>query len=91
MKNIFEITETPTLENTSTIEKTAKKQKVGKKINTNILKLTLNGEPYFHFAKVEFDSEIATKNQDIVVSGKRYYKGIKNLRLKNQMKLSSIN
>ena len=91
MKNIFEITENPTLENTLTIEKSAKKQMVVKKINANILKLTLNGEPYFHFAKVEFDDEIATKNYNVVVKGKRYYKGIKDLRLKNQIKLLSIN
>lgn len=91
MTNTFKISETPTLENTSLIEKEG--LQVGKqkevKGTTKILKVTLNGEPYYHFSTVEFNSEIATKDNFIRIGNKVFYKGLVNKKIKNRLKLSN--
>ena len=42
------------------------------------------------FSSVEFDSELATKNSNVVVGGKRFYKGLTDRRMITRLKLSSI-
>jgi hypothetical protein len=93
MKNIFEITETPTLENTTTIEKQALKIKAKKQTTTlgkkNILKIMVNGKPYYHFLKDSFNSELVNRN-NIILRGKRYYEGIINNSMHSKSKLTSL-
>lgn len=91
MTNKFEISETPTVENTTLLEKES--LNVGKvneiKGSTKLLKMTLNGEPYYHFSTVEFNNEIATKDSFIKIGNKVFYKGLVNKRMKNRLKLSN--
>lgn len=88
----FEITEAPTLENTSTIEMEG--LIIGKQPDitgtTPILKVTVNGEPFYHFSLGLFDTELATKDSSIVIGEKRFYKGLKDRRMKNRLKLKSL-
>ena len=89
----FEISETPQVENTSLIEQEG--LKVGK-VNevvgtTSILKILINGEPYYNFSSVVFNEELATKNNFVKIGSKTFYKGLKNSRMKNRLKLVSIN
>ena len=90
----FEISENPTIENTTALERIAKtfvKQEVTPiKGNTKILKIKINGKPFYHFSSVEFDSELATKNSNVVVGGKRFYEGLTDRRMITRLKLSSI-
>lgn len=89
MNNIFELTETPTLENIPTL--TSKVKSTSKVRNTTkILKIKLNNKPYYHFSLVEFDNEIATRNKSVVVGGKRFYEGITNKRMKTRLSLTNI-
>ena len=94
MLNTFEISETPTLENTSAIVKDAMRIKtttqptmVGK---SSIFKIMLDGIPFYHFNSRDFDLELATRNQSVVVSGKRFYMGLKNTPRHTKMKLRSM-
>ena len=92
MNNIFEITEKPTLENTSKIENKGLKIKkpqftLGK---TSILKIMVDGKPFYHFLKGEFDNELATQNLSMVVSGKRFYRGLKNNSMMVRLRLSTM-
>ena len=88
----FELSETPELENTSLIEKEG--LEVGKQEEivgtTSILKIVINGEPYYHFSTVSFDSELATKDNFVRIGSKVFYKGLQNRRMKNRLKLKSI-
>ena len=90
----FEISENPTIENTRYLEELtkafAKKEVTPIKGNTKILKIKINGKPFYHFSSVEFDSELATKNSDVVVGGKRFYEGLTDRRMITRLKLSSI-
>ena len=90
----FEISENPTIENTAALEATVKptvQQEVSSiKGNTKVLKIKINGQPFYHFSNVEFDSELATKNSNVVVGGKRFYKGLTDRRMITRLKLSSI-
>jgi|TARA_B110000908_G_scaffold108826_1_gene127752 hypothetical protein len=90
----FEISENPTIENTAALEANVKpivKQEVSSiKGNTKVLKIKINGQPFYHFSSVEFDSELATKNSNMVVGGKRFYKGLTDKRMITRLKLSSI-
>ena len=90
----FEISENPTIENTAALEATVKptvQQEVSSiKGNTKVLKIKINGQPFYHFSNVEFDSELATKNSNVVVGGKRFYKGLTDRGMITRLKLSSI-
>ena len=90
----FEISENPTIENTAALEANVKpivKQEVSPiKGNTKILKIKINGQPFYHFSSVEFNDEIATKNSNVVVGGKRFYQGLTDKRMITRLKLSSI-
>ena len=90
----FEISENPTIENTSTLESTVKPtEKVEVtpiKGNTKILKIKVNGTPFYHFSSIEFNSEIATRDSNVVVGGKRFYQGIIDKRMITRLKLASI-
>jgi len=93
--SIFEISESPTLENVSSIIKKGLKIKskeepkvLGK---TNVLKIMVNKQAFYHFSKGEFDSELATRKQDVIVGGKRFYMGLKNNSSHTKMKLNSQN
>ena len=90
----FEISENPTIENTSALEANVKpivKQEVSSiKGNTKVLKIKINGQPFYHFSSVEFNDEIATKNSNVVVGGKRFYQGLTDKRMITRLKLSSI-
>ena len=91
----FEISENPTIENTATLEATIKpavKQEVTPiKGNTKILKVKINGVPFYHFSSCMFDETIATRNSDVVIGGKRFYEGIDNKRMITRMNLTSMN
>jgi hypothetical protein len=94
MKNIFEISEKATIENTSALEAAAASivtteapAITGK---TTILKILLNGNPYYHFSTVEFDNELATRDEFIRVSGKSFYKGLKSSKRHARLKLKSL-
>ena len=90
----FEISENPTIENTAALEATVKpivKQEVSPiKGNTKILKIKINGQPFYHFSSVEFNDEIATRNSNVVIGGKRFYQGLTDKRMITRLKLSSI-
>ena len=90
----FEISENPTIENTAALEANVKpivKQEVSPiKGNTKVLKIKINGQPFYHFSSVEFNDEIATKNSNVVVGGKRFYQGLTDKRMITRLKLSSI-
>lgn len=89
----FELSQTPTLENTTAIINEAKKIKSASKTitgRTSILKIMLDGVPFYHFSSKEFDNELATRDQDVVVGGKRFYMGVKNNSMHTRMKLSRI-
>jgi len=88
----FELSETPTLENVSSIINDAKKIKAPKAITgkTSVLKVMLNNTPFYHFVNKEFDSELATRQQDVVIDGKRFYMGLKNNSMHTRLRLSSI-
>ena len=90
----FEISENPTVENVSSIVKEGMKIKsveqpkiTGK---TNVLKIMLSGKPFYHFSKGEFNDELATRQQDVVIGGKRFYMGLKNNSMHTRMKLTSL-
>jgi hypothetical protein len=94
MKNIFEISEKATIENTAaleaaaaTIATTEAPAITGK---TTILKILLNGSPYYHFSTVEFDNELATRDEFVRVSGKSFYKGLKSSKRHARLKLKSL-
>ena len=91
----FEISETPTVENVSSIIKDAMKIKSVEQPKvtgrTNVLKIMLSGTPFYHFSKGEFNDELATRQQDVVVGGKRFYMGLKNNSMHTRMKLVSTN
>jgi hypothetical protein len=90
----FEISENPTIENTTALEANA--PKVSKpeqgiiKGKTKMLKIKVNGQPYYHFSSVEFNSEIATRNSNVVVGGKRFYEGIIDKRMVSRLNLATI-
>jgi len=90
----FEISENPTIENTAALEANVKpivKQEVSPiKGNTKILKIKINGQPFYHFSSVEFNDEIATRNSNVVIGGKRFYQGLTDKRMITRLKLSSI-
>jgi len=86
----FEISENPTIENTATLEANVKQEVAPIKGNTKILKIKINGQPFYHFSSVVFDSELATKNSNVVVGGKRFYKGLTDRRMITRLKLNSI-
>ena len=94
MLNIFELSESPTLENTAAIVKAGMKIKTVEqpKISgrTKILKIILGTTPFYHFSNVEFDDELATRKQDIVIGGKRFYMGLKNNSMHAKMKLRKV-
>jgi len=94
MQDIFEISESPVLENTSSIVEEGMKIKAEEqpkiKGRTSVLKILVNQQPYYHFSNVEFNSELATRNSSVVVGGKRFYEGIKNNAMHTRLKLSSI-
>ena len=89
----FEISETPTIENPTSLLKDAMDIKAptvpaitGK---TGVLKIMIDGAPFYHFNNRDFDSELATRKQDVVVNGKRFYMGLKNTSRHTRMKLRS--
>lgn len=90
----FVISELPTVENTSFIEKEAKKivKKSPTKVKgtTSVLKVILNGDPFYHFASKEFDTELATKAQSAVIGGKTFYLGLKNNSMHTKRRLVSL-
>tara|TARA_R110001606_G_scaffold64061_2_gene148914 strand:+ start:193 stop:474 length:282 start_codon:yes stop_codon:yes gene_type:complete len=90
----FEISENPTIENTAALEANVKpivKQEVSPiKGNTKVLKIKINGQPFYHFSSVEFNDEIATRNSNVVIGGKRFYQGLTDKRMITRLKLSSI-
>jgi len=94
MLNIFELSESPTLENTAAIVKagmkiqTVEQPKISGR--TKILKIILGTTPFYHFSNVEFDDELATRKQDIVIGGKRFYMGLKNNSMHAKMKLRKV-
>jgi len=94
MINIFEISELPTVENTSSIVKEGMKIKTVDqpviKGRTSILKVLVNKQPYYHFSSVEFNSELATRNSNVVIGGKRFYEGIKGNSMLTRLSLVSI-
>tara|TARA_R110000803_G_scaffold129962_1_gene197344 strand:+ start:235 stop:522 length:288 start_codon:yes stop_codon:yes gene_type:complete len=95
MKNIFELSEAPTVENTSSIINEGMKIKVARPSNatsaTRVLKIMLGGIPFYHFSNKEFDGELATRQQDVIVDGKRFYMGLKNNSMRSRMKLTPAN
>jgi len=90
--NKFEISETPTVEDTDEIITNG--MKINKKSNTTfskhtrVLKIMVGGVPFYHFNHKEFDSELATRKQDVVVGGKRFYMGLKNNSMHARLKLN---
>ena len=94
MKNIFEISEKATIENTTTLEAAAASIVTNEAPaitgKTTILKILLNGSPYYHFSTVEFDNELATRDEYVVVSGKSFYKGLKSSKRHARLKLKSL-
>ena len=89
----FELSESPTLENVSSIINDAKKIKPTPKAitgKTSVLKIMLNKTPFYHFVNKEFDSELATRDQDVVIDGKRFYMGLKNNSMHTRLRLTSI-
>ena len=88
----FEISETPTLENTSTIEKEAVMMSANKELKgtTKVLKVKINGEPFYHFSLGEFDDELATKSSSVKIGGKTFYKGKIDKRMKVRLSLNSL-
>lgn len=88
----FELSETPTLENTTAIINDAKKIKAPKSTTskTSVLKVMLNSTPFYHFVNKEFDSELATRKQDVVIDGKRFYMGLKNNSMHTRLRLTSM-
>jgi len=87
----FELSETPTAENTSKIEKEAVMLTKQKEVEgtTPILKIRVNGLPYYHFNTGVFDEELATRNSTVKVGGKTFYLGKFNKRIKTRMNLNS--
>ena len=94
MKNIFEISENATIENTAALEAAAAtivtKEAPTITGKTTILKILLNGNPYYHFSTVEFDNELATRDEYVVVSGRSFYKGLKSSKRHARLKLKSL-
>ena len=94
MKDIFEISENATIENTATIEAAAASIVTNEAPaitgKTTILKILLNGAPYYHFSTVEFDNELATRDEYVRVSGKSFYKGLKSSKRHARLKLKSL-
>jgi len=94
MNDIFELSETPKLENTSSIIKDGMKIKVNTtpKVTgkTKVLKIMVNGHPFYHFVKGEFDVELANRSQDVIVGGKRFYHGNVNNSMRIRMRLNSV-
>ena len=89
----FELSETPTLENTTAIINDAKKITSTPKTitgKTSVLKIMLNKTPFYHFVNKEFDSELATRQQDVVIDGKRFYMGLKNNSMHTRLRLASV-
>ncbi len=89
----FELSESPTLENVSSIVNDAKKIKSTPKTitsKTSVLKILLNNTPFYHFVNKEFDSELATRKQDVVIDGKRFYMGLKNNSMHTRLRLTSV-
>ena len=89
----FELSESPTLENTSSIIKDGMKIKSTPKSitgKTSVLKVMLNSTPFYHFVNKEFDSELATRQQDVVIDGKRFYMGLKNNSMHTRLRLASM-
>ena len=89
----FELSESPTLENVSSIINDAKKITSTPKAitgRTSVLKILLNKTPFYHFVNKEFDSELATRDQDVVIDGKRFYMGLKNNSMHTRLRLTSI-
>lgn len=89
----FELSESPTLENVSSIVNDAKKIKPTPKTitgKTSVLKILLNNTPFYHFVNKEFDSELATRKQDVVIDGKRFYMGLKNNSMHARLRLASV-
>ena len=89
----FELSESPTLENTSSIIEDGMKIKSTPKAitgKTSVLKVMLNKTPFYHFVNKEFDSELATRQQDVVIGGKRFYMGLKNNSMHTRLRLTSV-
>lgn len=89
---MYEISETPQVEDTSLIENEALKLQPQKEIKgaTPILKIQIDGEPFYHFSLGEFDNELATRSSFVRVGSKVFYKGIQNKRLKTRLNLKSL-
>jgi hypothetical protein len=87
----FELSENPTTENTSAIEREAVMLTKQKEIagTTPILKIKVNGLPYYHFNTGVFDEELATRNSTVKVGGKVFYLGKVDKRMKVRMNLNS--
>ncbi|MDB4378329.1 hypothetical protein N9Z41_01025 [bacterium] len=89
----FELSESPTLENASSIIEDGMKIKTTPKTitgKTSVLKIMLNSTPFYHFVNKEFDSELATRDQDVVIDGKRFYMGLKNNSMHTRLRLASV-
>jgi hypothetical protein len=46
--------------------------------------------PFYHFSNTEFDSELASRNQSVVVGQKRFYLGLKNNSMHIRMRLKPL-
>jgi hypothetical protein len=92
--DIFNISETPVLENVNSILeegskiKTVEQPKI--KGNTRILKIMVGDVPFYHFSNTEFDNELASRNQSVVVGQKRFYLGLKNNSMHVRMRLKPL-
>ena len=73
----FELSEVPQVENTEIIEKEAVIKIVKEKsLTRKIIKVLLNGDPYYNFPVGEFNEELATKNEFFKLGNKPYAKGL---------------
>lgn len=90
--NIYELSEQPVLEDVSQIEQDALQTRTSEDIDvegkTPILKVMLSGTPYYHFRTVDVDLELVNKNSFIVLGGKTFYKGLKNIKIHSRLNLN---
>ena len=89
---MLDIPEEPQVEDTTHIEEEA--HEIVKPVteitgNTSILKIKVNGNPYYHFKKDSFDTELAKKNKSIYIQGKHFYEGKKDNGMFSRMNLKS--
>ena len=89
----FELSETPQVENTEVIEKeaiTVSSPEVKNPNSKSVVKIMLEGEPYYNFCSGLFNDELATRNEFFKIGNKTYYKGVENNRSHPQMKLKRL-